>query len=293
MTSIRKLSLQNAAGQRFPLDGTDGVYASDLAGFGFSLDPDFADLGRGFFRSVDSEFEPQRPLAFTVTFTKNAYQTYRRWVDWMAAAGSLTLIYQPFGTVAYYRAVTVDSVQKSERNAVGWLETPCSLICTSPWYLPTPTVLSLEGSAAGNAKRYDYRYMEDLRYGSDSTSALTGTIFPSGHIPGALEISYSGEIVNPRIRLQGIISGKTYGVCSLAVSFGVADTLKYSSRYEKSRVIKIAAGGTETDLLDDLNLSTEPFFHVPVDEPCTLTIESDSIIAGNAQVLVYYYYRSV
>ena len=293
MRSIRKISLQNSSGQRFPLDGTDGVYASELSGFGFSLEQNFADLSRGFFKSTESELEPQQPIPFTITFTKNAYQTYRRLVDWLSSAGKITLVYKPFGDLEFFRDVLVSSIQKGELNALCWLEAPCNFTCLTPWYLPTPTIMTLEGGGNDTSKRYPYRYTENLRYGSDSTAALSGIIAPSGHIPGALEISYSGAIINPRIRLQGNITGKTYGICSVAVSLEASDTLKFSSRYEKSYVSKIAAGGAETDLLDKLDLITEPFFHIPVDEPCTLTIESDDIITGKAEVKAFYYYRSV
>lgn len=293
MRKIRKISLQNASGQRFHMDGTQGVYASNLTGLGFSLDPVFADLQHGFFLPVSAEFEPQQHPAFTVTFTRNAYQMYKRFVDWVASAGALTLVYQPFGEAEYFRDIAITSVQKGELNAVGWLEAPCSCVSATPWYLPAPTVLSLEDGSAEGIKRYPYTYTEDLRYGSDSMAALSGTIFPTGHIPGALDIAYSGGIINPRIRLTGNVSGKTYGICTIAATLEPSDTLRFSSRYERSFVSKIAAGGGETDLLDDLDLSTEPFFHIPVDEPCTLSIESDSLIPGKATVQVYYYFRSV
>lgn len=293
MKSIRKLFLQNTSGQRFGLNGQEGVYASNLAGFGFSVDPEFADLGRGFFRNVGGVNEPQQPVPFTITFTRNPYNTYRRFIDWLFSAGALTLVYKPFGEEEYFRAVEVNSVQKGELSAVGWLECPCILQCLTPWYRPAPTVLTLEAGGSSNSKRYPYRYTEDLRYGTDSTSALTGTIFAAGHIPGALDITFTGAIVNPKIHLQGKLSGRTYGVCSAAVELGATDTLRFSSRYENSFVAKITAGGAQSDLLDKLDLSAGPFFHMPVDEPCTLTIESDDLIAGTAHVAAFYYYRSV
>lgn len=293
MSNIRKLSLQNAAGERFRLDGTDGVFASNLAGFGFSLNPELTDLSRGFFKDIGSEFEPQQQIPFTVTFTRNAYQVYRRFVDWLASAASLKLVYQPYGDIEFFRDVTLSYIQKGELNVVRWLEAPCSVLCLTPWYLPSPTVLSLDNGNAETIKRYPYTYTEDLRYGSDNMAALSGTIFPSGHIPGALDISYSGGIVNPRIRLTGNVSGRTYGVCAIATSFEASDTLRFSSRYEKSFVSKISADGSEVDLLDHLDLTIEPFFHIPVDEPCTLSIDSDSPIPGTATVQVYYYFRSV
>lgn len=293
MRPIRKLSLQNATGERFSLNGENGVYASELEGFGFSLEPDLADLSRGFFQPVSTEFEPKHPVPFTITFTKNAYQTYRWFVDWLFSAGTITLVYQPFGDDEFFRDVTVSYAQKGELTQVSWLEVPCSFLCLTPWYRPTPASMTLEGGGTDTSKRYSYQYTEDLRYGSDSTAALSCDIVPTGHIPSALELSYVGTIVNPQIRLKGRNSGKLYGLCSVAVTLEQTDMLKFSSRYEESFVSKISADGVETDLVDVLDLSTEPFFRIPVDEPCTLSIESDSLLGGAANVLVYYYFRSV
>ena len=73
----------------------------------------------------------------------------------------------------------------------------------------------------------------------------------------------------------------------------VSDTLLFSTRYEDSYVKKRSAAGVETDLLDVLDLSSTPFFHIPVDEPCTISVESDAAINGKADLEIYYYYRSV
>ena len=290
---IRKLYLQNSAGQRWGLNGDRGVYAHALAGFGFTLSPSFADLSRGFFVSVSDEAEPQNTLPFTITFTRKPYETYETLVNWLAAAGTITIVYDTVGKQEFWRDVSVNFVQKGEKNEVGWLECPCSFFCKTPWYLPTPTTLDLAAAGKDNRKRYNYRYTKSLRYGQNSSASLAGTIAGAGHIPGALEVTYRGAITNPKIRLVGNISGKTYGVCSVSVVLSPSDTLKFCSRYEDSYVKRITADGVETDLLDVLDLSSTPFFHIPVDEPCTVSIEADSAFTGSADLLIYYYYRSV
>lgn len=290
---IRKLYFQNAAGQRWGLNGDRGVYAHALAGFGFTLSPSFADLSRGFFVSVSDEAEPQNTLPFNITFTRKPYETYETLVNWLAAAGTITIVYDSTGRQEYWRDVTVNFVQKGEKNEVGWLECPCSFFCKTPWYLPTPTILDLGGGNQDNRKRYNYRYTKELRYGQNRLGAASRLIAGAGHIPGALELTYHGAITNPRIRLVGNVSGKTYGICSVSVVLSATDTLKFSSRYENSYVKRIAAGGEETDLLDVLDLSTTPFFHIPVDEPCTVSVEADSTFSGTADLLIFYYYRSV
>lgn len=290
---IRKLYFQNAAGARWGLNGDRGVYAHGLSGFGFTLSPSFADLTRGFYIPVSDKAEPQNTIPFTITFTRNPYEIYKMLVDWLTAAGTVTLVYDPTGKQEYCRDVTINFLQKGEKSAVGWLEIPCSFYCKTPWYLPSPTTLDLGTAGEDESKRYDYEYTENLMYGEDSSASLSGEITGAGHIPGSLELTYHGAITNPRIRLTGKISGKTYGVCSVTAVLAATDTLKFSSRYENSYVKKIAAGGAETDLLDALELSSTPFFHLPVDEPCTISIEADAPFTGSADLLIFYYYRSV
>jgi hypothetical protein len=214
-------------------------------------------------------------------------------MDWLASTGRLTLVYNPTGKREYCRDVSINFISKGELTAAGWLELPCSLFCLTPWYLPSPTSLSVVGTGQGESKRYSYRYDTSLRYGSDSVSALRAAIAGTGHIPGAVELTFRGAVVNPQIRLTGNISGKTYGICKLDVSLEETDQLQYSTRYENSYVKKISAGSVETDLLDVLDLSVTPFFHIPVNEPCTLSVESDAPIVGRVNLLIYYYYRSV
>lgn len=293
MRSIRKIAFQNADGERFGLNGENAVYAMSLAGLGFTLAPTFADLGRGFYAPVSDESEPQGTTAFTLVFTKKPYEVYKTLVDWLCAAGTVTLVYNPTGKQEYFKDVIINFLQKTELNAMGWLEIPCSFFSRTPWYMPTPAVLDLGTAGEKRSKRYTYRYNKQLKYGMDSSAALSGTVMGAGHVPGALELTYVGAITNPKIRLVGNISGKTYGVCSVAVTLEPSDTLKFSSRYEQSYVKRINAAGAETDLLDALDLSSTPFFHIPVDEPCTVSIESDAAFSGRADLLIYYYYRSV
>ena len=293
MRNIRKLYFQNSKGQRWGLNGDRGVYASDLSGFGLSLSPNFADLGRGFFSPVSDEAEPQTPLAFTMTFTRNPYETYEQLVNWLASAGAITVVYNPTGKKELCRDVTISFLQKGELDAVGWLQVPASFQSCTPWYLPSPTQLVLEGTGTDDSKRYDYEYTENLRYGEDSAASISATITGDGHVPGALELSFYGAIVNPRIRLTGNISGKTFGVCSISAVMAESDRLMYSSRRNDSFVRKVSADGTETDLLDVLDLSTNPFFHFPVEEPCTISFEADDSFTGFVDLTIYYYYRSV
>ena len=293
MRKIRRLYLQNEKGERRGFNGEGGVYATNLAGFGFSLEPKFSDLGRGFFPTVSSNAEPQNTLAFTIVMTRNPYTTYYPFVNWLAAAEKLTMVYDPTGTQEYFRDVSVGFLQKGELTQMGWLELLSSFDCLTPWYRPLPTALNISNNNTEDIKCYDYAYTSELRYGSENPASLQAQIVGTGHIPGALTVIVRGGMTNPQLRLVGNLTGKTYGVCSLSVVLEETDALMFSSLYENSYVKKRSADGTETDLLDVLDLSREPFFHIPVNEPCTLSIEADGAFAGRAEMQIYYYYRSV
>ena len=293
MRSIRKLYLQNASGERWDLNGTNGVYCTDLSGFGFTLETDFSNIGCGFFQVPSDNADAQSNLAFTVVFAKNAYITFQTFADWLADSEKLSIVYNPTGTQEYYRDIVVSFVEKGELNGVGWLECPCSFYALTPWYRPIPTSLSVQSSGKDERKLYNYRYTDSFKYGLDSSSALSATVVGSGHIPAAIELFYYGAIKNPQIKLTGNISGNTFGVCSISSVFSDADILVVSTKYEKSFVKKIAADGIESDLLNDLNLNLKPFFRIPINEPCTISIESDDFFTGRAELAVYYYYRSV
>lgn len=290
---MRKFYLENSAGERKPLNAEDGVFLSAPAGLGFTLATSYADLKRGFFQAVADDSEPQSSFTGTLTFYKS--EPYRQWksfVDWCALAGQLVLVYKPFNSVEYYRQVDIAYLTKGELNAVGALDVPASFSCLTPWYEKSPSVLDMQNNE-GKAIRYTYRYTDDLIYGADSSATLAGTIYPGGHVPGSVQLRYTGAILNPQIRLVGNVSGKTHGLTALTASFQQTDTLELSTQYRDSHVHKIAADGTVTDLLDSVSLSTDPFWHIPIDEPCTISVEADSVFSGNAELLVFYYYRSV
>ena len=189
MRSIRKLYFRNAAGERFGLNGEKGVYATGISGLGFTLTPTYADLGRGFFVPVSDEAEPQGAVPFTVVFTRNPYQTYQAFVNWLTAAGTVTVVYNPTGTQEYYRDVTINFIQKGELNAVGWLEVPCSFFCNTPWYLPRPTSLTLEATGTDESKSLD-----DVRIGQH--------VFPCFYVTPAVQGIVTSEKEKPLAREQ-------------------------------------------------------------------------------------------
>lgn len=294
MKEYRKLYLQDSAGRRYDLNGKQNIWASELTGFGFTLSPVFADLKRGFFISSADDSEPQSTAACTLSFTgSEVYDDYRLFVNWMSRSGNLQLVYKPSESGSeYFRDIQVSYISKGEKNELGWLVVPASFVCLSPWYMPDPTELRL-GTSDDSAMRFPFVFDENLRFGSSAASDFSGTIRAAGQVPGAILIKFKGAITNPRIRLVGQQTGTTYGICSVEAEFNSTDIFELSTIPTDSHVYKILPSGVVIDLLDVLDISTTPYFQVPVNESCTISLESDASFTGEADLLVYYYFRSV
>ena len=71
------------------------------------------------------------------------------------------------------------------------------------------------------------------------------------------------------------------------------ESIELCTQRENSYIKKISANGTESSLLNDVNLSFDPYFRAPVTEPAVISIESNAPITGAASLTVYNYYRSV
>lgn len=293
MAAFRKFYLLNAAGDRYGLNGERGVYLTEPEGLGYVLSPVFADLKNGFFRETQSDAEPQQTVAGTLIFVApNAYSNYRAFVDWVNAAGTLRLAYLPYGTVEFYRQVSVNYLQKGELTKTRWINSPVALFGLTPWYRPEATVLDMSAGTAGNRKRYTYRYTASLRYGSASASQLSGTVQPAGHVPAALVFSFLGTVVDPVISLIGDRTGTLYGRAAVTTSLQSDDMLEYSSMYRDSYIRVRHADGSSTDLLDGVDLSGDPFFRAPVTEPATFSMTSDASFTGTGTLEIFYYFRS-
>lgn len=290
---MRRFFFRNSGGEAYPLNGERGVYLTDPQGLGVTLSPVFADLQYGFFEPVADAAEPQGTVTGNLVFVgPNPYLTYRQLMQWLGS--EITLGYTPSPGTTYYRDLSVNYVQKGELTQVRWLECPCSFFVTGPWYVGDISALKIgSGETLGTPKRYDYVYAPDLGYGSDAIYSLSGIIYNRGQMPGVLDLTYTGAIVNPRIRLVGTVSGRVYGICSAEASLVDTDTLHYTNDFRAAALLRQTASGDVEDLLDALDLSTDPFARLPTSEPVQLELLSDTALTGQANILVYSYWRTV
>lgn len=289
---MRKFYLEDQKGERIPLNNEHGIFLYNPNGLGIDYSNSYGESGSGFFLRLKDGVS-QNEIGFTLVFPQGAdspYERYRALIDWIYAAEELFFIYCPYGVNEYYKRVEIQTIEKTELDKYGSLESSVSILPMTPWYLPSPININF-GEDQENAMRYTYTYTNDLIYGVGSKD-YTAEITVKGHIPSAVKVTFQGQVINPVLTLRGMASRKAYGVCSIDEVFGSTDTLVFSTAEQDSYVQKIDAQGNITDLLDKIDITTNPFFRVPLSEPCELTISGESIL-GKAQMLLYVYYRGV
>lgn len=296
---MRKFYLEDHKGERIPLNNETGIFLYDPTGLGFDYSNDYGESGSGFFMRVKDGIS-QTEMSFALVFPpkevavgsdKDPYPRYRDFVDWIYAAEELYFVYCPYAPNEYYRKIEIQSVEKGELDKLGCLQLSTSILPLTPWYLPAPIHVSF-GEEQENAMRYTFTYTEDLIYGVGSRD-YTAEITAKGHIPSAMKVTFKGQVINPVLTLRGSANrDKVYGECKISETFSSDDTLVFSTAEQDSYVIKIDAQGNKTDLLDKIDITTNPFFRAPTIEPCELTLSGESIL-GKASMLLYVYYRGV
>ncbi len=288
---MRKFYLQKDTGERIGLNNETGIFLSDPEGLGLEFDDNYADIGEGFFRMI-SKRHSQKTISCKLNFVKDPYKTYNDFITWCMKAEKLYLIYQPL-TEAYYIRTEIAHLDKTEINKYGYLETDAEFLYLSPWYLPTSLNISFIG-LDDTAFRIGQSKFDgpDILAGT-TAEKYTAEVNATGHLPGAFLIEYKGIAENPEISLVGKISGQEYGNCKIDHAFTANTGFRLSTAYEDSYIKEIKEDGSEVDLLADADLSLEPFFKIPLTEPCVLRLTDDGALHGTLNAKVYYYYRSV
>lgn len=288
----RKFYFRNGRGEQIPLNGENGIYASDPSGLGVDRSRTYADLGGGFFSVTYDGSLPMQAPGFKLIFARrhHQYEDYQNLIRWLAAAGDgLRLVYVPYGGTAYHRKVLVRKITKKEITRVRWLECPCEVQTLSPWYRPAEYSAAL-ASRALDVMRYPVRYTQE-RYAKSHAPTYSVDLTPDGDMPAALSLTFTGAIVNPVISLVGLSSGTTYGTCRVADTLAAGTLFEWSSNPADSFCRKTVSG-VVTDLYDHMSPDESPFFLLGLDEPCTLRLTGDSI-SGSGTVKANYFFASV
>lgn len=295
-------ALENESGERYDLTPPAPVYLVNVNGLGAKEKLTLESLNNGFYLQTDADV-PNNPIQGTLVYQQGAFGNYQNLVNWIFSAKDLFFCYAPLD-VEYRCRVKLNYINKDKRDGAGYMQEQISFNPLTPFYLPTPTGIDVP-RASEDCKGYPfkdaysaycYRYDDFLRYGPELGGDLSALIVPSGHVPAAFLLRYTGAVTNPTITLTGQQTGKIYGKCEITASFSGSDVLELCTAQRDSYVRKIS-GGVTTDLMATgaVNLAFEPYPRAPIDEPSALTVVDGNgdPVTGNAELTVFAYYRSV
>lgn len=282
---MRKFYIRDGSGTQYDLNGEQFIWLLNPTGLGVSYANKFSDIKEGFFAPLNTGEWQTQSIVCDFGFVKSAYEVYRQFMSWLVTAEELIIVYQPYGNDKFYRRVKMDYIEKTELINGQWLQTPASFTCLTPWYKPTTLSVVIQGETAG-AMTYPFTYDSTLVYASSYNGAYGVQLSPAGHIPAAIQMTYTGAVTEPTIVLTGVSTGTEYGRCKINVS--ASASVVYSSLYSNSFV---TVDGV--DASNYISPASDPFFHLPLAEPCNLRILSNAEMTGTAEASIYYYYRSV
>lgn len=136
--------------------------------------------------------------------------------------------------------------------------------------------------------RYPWRYNVAV-YAASAAGNMAAVINADGHIPASFVLTYTGEIQSPVLRLDGQSSGDNYGRIAINRNLAAGDTLEISTRYLDSYIRSTLQG----DLLQYVDVSVDPYPHIPINEPIILSLSANNAIENTISLTVNNYYQSV
>ena len=289
--NVRQLYIQNENSERISCL-LRSSFINDLSGLGFANEYSFLSARDGFFTPTMQKSQ-QMTVGGILSFIDRdtAYLDYRNCTTWVNAGEKLTLVYIPFGNVEYYEDVAIQEISKGELDVGGYLSCDISFVALTPWYSSSVQKITFATEVTQGIKQYDYVY--DYRYGLDrSPGTVNFTV--DGDYDAGLYFTALGPFTDPVLTLYETNSLKRIGRLDLTgTSLTSGETLVFATTAKDAGVWK-QVGTTLTDLIDAVQIhqGEEIFFHAPRNKSLTLQFAVDGLLAGEAAVSIYKYWKT-
>lgn len=285
-----KYWIQNETGARKSLNVGESMFLDNVEGLGIENTAfSYADFRDGFAVLSANDYKKSEVIG-RITFKDEAFTLYRDLADFMLSATSLFFVYKPQENYEYYKTVKLRSLTKPGRERNGVMRSTIQFDALTPWYLPTPSKATIEVTDV-DVFRYPFIYGV-TRYASTIAGACTADIPAKGQREGFFVFNYAGSLVNPRLTLTGD-SGKVYGICDIEATIGSNERLEISTVKADRYVRKVTSEGEVVDLLEFVDVTSDPYPTVPNTENTKLELTSWAPMSGKAELTVYYYYLTV
>lgn len=271
---MRGFWLKDESGTTKSLNG-GGVFLDAPSGLGFTSSTGTAHLGGGVFADVGEQDEQPDEIAGDLVFSAggmfdDGYTQYRAFIDWLLAAGQLTLLYHPGGVLdaAYRRKAEIMSLSKGELSG-GGLRCAVVFRCMEPWQFATPTAQAMTKSGA----------------------TLTYDATVDGHRPAPFRLEVTGGLEYPEITVTN--GGEELGRCKVHAIITSAQTLVLDTRPDCAGVWRVDSTGAETDMMQYVYLEYDPFPMLPLGDGTQIKVTTSAVEIGEGSLTIYHSYRSI
>lgn len=283
---VREFKLVNEKGQEYSLmDIKNACLLTNPSGLGFQYENQYEQLGNTFVKSISKV--SQTKVTGQVNFLK--YENYRKLVDFITSSEKIRISYKvPYdtGTREFFKDVSVDMLNKSDKSQNGVLSENISFTSLSLWYEKLQTVY--EVGNVDNELRWNFKW--DSKFEGYDVRRLQ--YINTGHVDASIQVVINSNVKNPKIEL--LINNDIVQTVEINTNIEEDERLLYSSKENEFYIKKIMSDGTEENLLnlDTINFENDILIRIPKNKSAEIRLRADNNITS-AYLTIYAYYIAV
>ena len=323
---MRHFKLVNSSNKVLDITTTEILF-HDIGGLGFEEDNDFRQVGD--FWMLNRTGRQQGSIEGSVIFTEEGgtdpYEKYREFFKFISNA-PLTMLYSPYGpfevaiqdgeiTVdgsdTYFRTVRVSSLEKSEKNEYGVIDSSITFSPYTPWYtiikksyVIEPVDDSESGWIWGDGDTHvplvfeptDLENTIPARFRYEAPQNFILEVDEVTDCP--TKITIYGPITNPKWTHSVVVNGVSTTISTGAfddnaqVTINDGEQLVIDSTRGQYAIYRKTVTGNVISLYDSRNFGTKCFVNLKKGENI-LTVSSDGVTPKRLDIEGHSYYATV
>ena len=282
---MRRFRLVNERNETKRLNGEAGIYLFNPTGLGVSFEPKFGDLKHGFYAVTSNDTVTQGNVVGDLLFDNSngtsPYEKYRKFVDWLAKSKSLQLYYTPDYLGEYnlddgfFTDVVIEHITKTEKasDTQHELLCPISFKLLAPWHATTRYELEEDYAPSGEETIVIPLYATETVDGESVSRYMV-----TGQLPATWQLQLAKQdITNPVFEVVGVDSGTVYCRMAMTGTIYSNEILEIYTDYLHPFAVKrlnpiYGIEGPDIDLINYIDVSSDAFFKIPIDEECEVRI---------------------
>ena len=244
-----KFYIMNEKNVRWGLNSpTEGVFINP-SGFGIEYDTSYIKVGDMWV--TDNRILQQPEPSGTIIFPRKQYVTFQKFVEFLNAAKSLVLIYQPSGVdTEYFAEIDLVNIDKGGYNRRQQFEAPVRFACKSLFYTEEKFEYHIE--RAEKEVRFPFRW--ETRF--NDKGVINFGFNNNGHVESPFTMSCVGYCINPSITVMQ--DGEVVRRITFNLTLEYGQKLVFST-FDDNLMIEVD-GVNRRDCLD---FTKDNFFKIP------------------------------